>query len=144
VQDNTPQILLSINQSMQTITALIQNIDTTTTAILNKPPAALQTSTITDAPAPISIPARAARSPYRPPTIPQRYIETGQRDREDGDREDPRNIPPVSREERMAYSLQERRDTVGIEVSAAQGAQARITRRPRSPNIQLTHSGGNA
>jgi hypothetical protein len=49
----------------------------------------------------------------------------------------------VSREERMAYSLQERRETVGIEVSAAQGSQARIVRRPRSPNIRLTTSGGN-
>ncbi|GHV90447.1 hypothetical protein AGMMS50268_09500 [Spirochaetia bacterium] len=144
VQDNTPQALLSIDRSMQIISALIQNIDTTTTAILNKPPAALQTSTITEAPSSIRIPAQAARTPYRLPTVPQRYIETGQRDRENADREDPRNIPPVSREDRMAYSLQERRDTVGIEVSTAQGAQARITRRPRSPNIKLTDSGGNA
>jgi TP901 family phage tail tape measure protein len=138
VVDNTPQALLSIDRTVQAITALIQNIDTTTTAILNKP-----APTITADLSALRIPAQAARTPYTLPAVPQRYIETGQREREDAEREDPRRIPPVSREERMAYSLQERRETVGIEVSAAQGSQARIVRRPRSPNIQLATSGGN-
>jgi TP901 family phage tail tape measure protein len=57
--------------------------------------------------------------------------------------ESPRNTAPITREER-AYSLQERRDTVGIEVSAATGTSARVTRRPRSANIKLASSGGNA
>jgi hypothetical protein len=130
VADNTPQALLSIDRTVQAASTLIKSIDATAAAILNKP-------------APLRIPAQAARTPYRPPSIPQRYIETGQRDREEADREDPRRIPPVSREDRMAYSLQERRETVGIEVSAAQGSQARIVHRPRSPNIKLTTSGGN-
>jgi uncharacterized protein YoxC len=139
VIDNTPQALLSIDRTVQAITALIQNIDTTTTAILNKP-----APTITADLSALRTPVQAARTPYRTPSIPQRYIETGQREREEAEREDPRRIPPVSREERMAYSLQERRETLGIEVSAAQGSQARIVRRPRSSNIQLTTSGGNA
>jgi TP901 family phage tail tape measure protein len=58
--------------------------------------------------------------------------------------ESPQSAAPVSREERMAYSLQERRDTARIEVAAAQGTSARITRRPRSANISLVSSGGNA
>ncbi|MDR1586537.1 MAG: hypothetical protein LBS57_03675, partial [Treponema sp.] len=139
VIDNTPQALLSIDRTVQAISTLVQSIDTTATAILNKP-----VPTITaDMPA-LRTPAQAARTPYRLPAVPQRYIETGQREREEADREDPRRIPPVSREERMAYNLQERRETVGIEVSATQGSQARIVRRPRSPSIQLTTSGGNA
>jgi hypothetical protein len=149
--DNTPQALLSIDRTVQAITAVIRSIDITAAAILNKPipnpqitMPAPQPSTVTANLSPLRIPAQAARTPYRPPSIPQRYIETGRREREEADREDPRRIPPVSREERMAYSLQERRETVGIEVSAAQGSQARIVRRPRSPNIRLTTSGRNA
>jgi hypothetical protein len=57
--------------------------------------------------------------------------------------ESPRNTAPVSREERMVYSLEERRDTLGIEVSTAAGTSARITRKPRSANISLVTSGGN-
>jgi TP901 family phage tail tape measure protein len=136
--DTTPQALLSIDRTVQVISTLIQSVDTTTTAILNKP-----VPTITADLSALRIPVQAARTPYEPPSIPLRYIETGQREREEADREDPRRIPPVSREERMAYSLQERRETVGIEVSTAQGSQARIVRRPRSPNIRLTTSGGN-
>jgi TP901 family phage tail tape measure protein len=57
--------------------------------------------------------------------------------------ENPRNIAPVTQAERIAYSLQERRETVAIEVSAAKGTDARITRIPRDVNIQLVRSGGN-
>jgi hypothetical protein len=57
--------------------------------------------------------------------------------------ESPRNTAPITREER-AYSLEERRDKVDIELSAAQGTSARVTRRPRSANVSLTSSGGNA
>jgi TP901 family phage tail tape measure protein len=109
VRDTIPQALLSIDRAMQSILAVVKNIDATTTVISSALPA----------------------------------LRTGQREREEADREDPRRIPPVNREDRMAYSLQERWDTVGIEVSAAQGSQARIVRQPRSPNIRLTTSGGN-
>ena len=136
VIDNTSQVLLGIDRTVQAVSAFIKNIDTTATAILNT---ILQPVTITAIPPALNAPAQRTRTPYRFPVIP----DGGQREREEADREDPRNIPPVSREERMAYSLQERRDTVGIEVSAARGSQARIVRRPRSPNIQLTTSGGN-
>jgi hypothetical protein len=139
VADNTLQALLSIDKTVQTITALIQSIDTTATAIFNKPVPIITA----DMPA-LRIPAQVTRTPYKPPPVPKQYIKTDKREKEDTDQEDPRHIPPVSREERMAYSLQERRETVGIEVSAAQGSQARIVRRPKSPNIKLTTSGGNA
>jgi hypothetical protein len=137
--DNTPQALLSINRTTQAVTALIQNIDATATAILNKAAPAITVDLST-----LRIPAQATRTPYKPPTVPQRYFKTDEREQEDTDHEDPRHIAPVSREERMAYSLQERRESLDIEVSAAQGSQARIVRRPKSPNIKLTTSGGNA
>jgi TP901 family phage tail tape measure protein len=57
---------------------------------------------------------------------------------------DPRGIAPVTQAEQTAYSLQERRETVGIEVSAAKGTEARITRAPRDINIELVSSGSNA
>ncbi|MDR1251115.1 MAG: phage tail tape measure protein [Treponema sp.] len=139
VVDNTPQALLSIDKTVRTITALIQSIDTTAKAIFNKPAPAITA----DMPA-LRIPAQVTRTPYKPPPVPKQYIKTDKREKEDADQDDPRHIPPVSREERMAYSLQERRETVGIEVSTAQGSQARIVRRPKSPNIKLTTSGGNA
>jgi hypothetical protein len=56
---------------------------------------------------------------------------------------DPRSIAPVTQAERTAYILQERRETVGIEVSAARGTEARITRAPRDINIELVSSGSN-
>jgi TP901 family phage tail tape measure protein len=57
---------------------------------------------------------------------------------------DPRGIAPVTQAEQTVYSLQERRETVGIEVSAAKGTDARITRAPRDINIELVSSGSNA
>jgi len=73
-----------------------------------------------------------------------RAIETGRAERERAENENPRNIAPVTREERMAHTIREHRETLAIEVVAAQGTQARIVRAPKSPNIQLVHSGGNA
>jgi hypothetical protein len=55
----------------------------------------------------------------------------------------PRNIAPVTQAERVAYSIQERRETVVIEVAAAQGTEARIVRSPKNVNIRLVHSGAN-
>ena len=72
-----------------------------------------------------------------------RAIETGRIEREHAENENPRNIPPITREERIAHTIQEHRETLAIEVAAAQGTQARIVRAPKSPNIQLVHSGGN-
>jgi hypothetical protein len=139
VVDNTPQALLSIDRTVQTITALMQSLDTTATAILNKPAPVITANM----PA-LRIPAQAVRTPYKPPAVPRRYNETDQREQEEADQDDPRRIAPVTREERMAYSLQERRETVNVEVSAAPGSQARVVRQPKAPNIRLTTSGGNA
>jgi hypothetical protein len=58
--------------------------------------------------------------------------------------ENPRNRAPVTQAERIAYSLQERRETVAIEVSTAKDAEARITHASRDINIQLVRSGGNS
>jgi hypothetical protein len=55
----------------------------------------------------------------------------------------PRNTAPVTQAERIAYSMQERRETVVIEVAAAQGTEARIVRSPKNVNIRLVHSGAN-
>jgi hypothetical protein len=120
------------------MTALIQSLDTTATAIFNKP-----TPVITANMPALRIPAQAVRTPYKPPAVPRRYNEIDQREQDDPDREDPRRIPPVSREERMAYSLQERREIVEVQVTAARGTEARVVRQPKSSNIRLTTSGGN-
>jgi len=74
----------------------------------------------------------------------QQGIDTGRIERERAENENPRSIPPITREERIAHTIQEHRETLAIEVAAAQGTQARIVRAPKSPNIQLVHSGGNA
>jgi len=74
----------------------------------------------------------------------QQAIDTGRIERERAENENPRSIPPITREERIAHTIQEHRETLAIEVAAAQGTQARIVRAPKSPNIQLLHSGGNA
>jgi len=76
--------------------------------------------------------------------LPQQAINTGRTERECAENDNPRNIPPVTREERITHAIQEHRETLSIEVAAAQGTQARIVRTPKSPNIQLVHSGGNA
>ena len=89
----------------------------------------------------LKVPATITLTMPSPP--PQRPINTGRREREQADREDPRNIPPVTSDERMAYSLRENRETLGIEVAAARGTEARVVRRPRSPNIHVVNSGGN-
>jgi hypothetical protein len=54
----------------------------------------------------------------------------------------PGSIAPVTQGERMAYSLQERRETLAIEVQAAKGSEARIVRAPGNMDIELTSSGG--
>ena len=77
-------------------------------------------------------------------TLPQQAIDTGRAERERAENDNPRNIPPVTREERITHAIQEHRETLAIEVAAAQGTQARIIRAPKSPNIQLVRSGGNA
>ena len=77
------------------------------------------------------------------PTMSQRHIDTGRPERERADTDNPRNIAPVTSGERTAYSLHETRETLGIEVMAAQGTAARIVKAPRSPNIQIIHSGSN-
>jgi TP901 family phage tail tape measure protein len=61
-----------------------------------------------------------------------------------GDYYNPRNIPPITQYERMAYSLKERRQTIVIEVAAEKGTAARIVRAPRDVDIQLVRSGGNS
>jgi hypothetical protein len=55
----------------------------------------------------------------------------------------PRGISPITQAERMAYSLQEHRETVVIEVAAEKGTAARIVRAPRDVDIHLVTSGGN-
>jgi hypothetical protein len=52
-------------------------------------------------------------------------------------------MAPVTKAERMAYSLEERRETVVIEVAAARGTDARIVKAPRDIDIQLVSSGAN-
>jgi hypothetical protein len=49
----------------------------------------------------------------------------------------PRTIAPVTQAERMAYNLQERRETIVIEVAAEKGTAARIVRAPRDVDIRL-------
>jgi hypothetical protein len=44
----------------------------------------------------------------------------------------------------MAYSFEERRQTIVIEVTAEKGTAARIVRAPRDVDIKLVKSGGNA
>ena len=53
----------------------------------------------------------------------------------------PSAVAPVTQAERMAYSLQERRETVVIEVSAAKGTSARVVSAPRDVDIRLVKSG---
>jgi hypothetical protein len=48
-----------------------------------------------------------------------------------GDYSNPRDISPITQYERMAYSLEERRQTIVIEVAAEKGTAARIVRAPR-------------
>jgi hypothetical protein len=55
----------------------------------------------------------------------------------------PRNVPPITQAERMAYSFRESRETIVIEVAAEKGTAARIVRAPRDVDIQLVASGGN-
>jgi hypothetical protein len=43
----------------------------------------------------------------------------------------------------MAYSLQERREMVVIEVAAEKGTAARVVRAPRDADIRLVTSGDN-
>jgi len=80
---------------------------------------------------------------YPMPSLPQRQIDAGRAERERADADNPRNIAPITSGERAAYSLRETRETLGIEVMAAQGTEARIVKAPRSPNIQVIHSGSN-
>jgi len=77
------------------------------------------------------------------PSVPQRHFDAGRLERERADADNPRNIAPITSGERAAYSLRETRETLGIEVTAAQGTEARIVKAPRSPNIQVIHSGSN-
>jgi hypothetical protein len=58
--------------------------------------------------------------------------------------DDARNTAPITQAERMAYSLQEKREIVTIEVSAARGSEAKIINAPDNLDIQLVSSGGNA
>jgi hypothetical protein len=90
---------------------------------------------------PPKAPAQVTKAPYTPPNVPQPKIKAGE-DRQE-DKDDPREIAPVSKEERLAYSLQEQREKLDIELTASQGTQARIVRRPKSANIHLVTSGGN-
>jgi hypothetical protein len=60
------------------------------------------------------------------------------------DYSNPRDISPITQYERTAYSLEERRQTIVIEVAAEKGTAARIVRAPRDVDIQLVRSGGNA
>ena len=55
----------------------------------------------------------------------------------------PRNVPPITQAERMAYSFTEHRDTIVIEVAAEKGTAARVVRAPRDVDIRLVTSGGN-
>ncbi|MCL2093821.1 MAG: phage tail tape measure protein [Treponema sp.] len=126
----TPSISVqeTINTAASGMTAVLQEILASTRAI---EATSVQVLTALNVPATITL------------TVPQRPINSGRPERERADREDPRNIPPVTSDERMAYSMRETRETLGIEVSASRGTEARIVRRPRSPNIQLVNSGGN-
>jgi hypothetical protein len=139
VQDTIRTAASEVNSILNEILATAKGIN----LAVERTQAALEApATITLTIPPSALP-NATRAPYTGHTAPQRNRDGGRSDRERADREDPRNIGPVTREERMAYSLRENRETLGIEVAAAQGTQARIVRRPRSPNIQVVSSGGN-
>jgi hypothetical protein len=86
----------------------------------------------------ITVPAAVTRTSFAPPRIRMGGDEGA------NDYLNPRDIAPVTQAERMAYSLQERRETVVIEVAAEKGTAARIVRAPRDVDIQLVSSGGNA
>jgi hypothetical protein len=60
------------------------------------------------------------------------------------DYHNPRNVPPITQAERIAYSFSERRETIVIEVAAEKGTAARVVRAPRDADIRLVTSGGNA
>jgi hypothetical protein len=119
--------------ALLTLTAVVRHIDAQASGILS-----LQAAPLT-----IQIPELAAvAEALRTTRVPRETGIAMGAGNQDAGPESPRNTAPITREER-AYILEERRDTVGIEVSAAQGTSARITRRPRSANIRLATSGGN-
>jgi len=122
------------------ILAAARSIDETTIKALT----ALEAPATITLAVPPAVPPQAATAPFTGSNVPQRPINTGRGERERADGDNPRNIPPVTSDQRMAYSLQENRETLGIEVAAAQGTEARVVRRPRSPNIHIINSGGNA
>jgi TP901 family phage tail tape measure protein len=117
------------------IAALIRNIDGNVTAIADR-----CTRTITDA---VSGPWLAGNAPrLASPPLPRIYSGNDEDDATGAN--GARNIAPVTQGERMAYSLQERRETLAIEVQAAKGSEARIVRAPIGMDIELTSSGGMA
>jgi TP901 family phage tail tape measure protein len=63
--------------------------------------------------------------------------------KQEDSRDNPKNTSPVTQADRVAYSLQERRETIAIEVSAAKGSEARIVSAPRDIDIKVVQSGGN-
>jgi TP901 family phage tail tape measure protein len=117
------------------IAALIRNIAGNVTAIADR-----CTRTITDA---ASGPGLAGNAP-RLASSPLPRIYSGNDEYDATGANGARNIAPVTQGERMAYSLQERRETLAIEVQAAKGSEARIVRAPSGMDIELTSSGGMA
>jgi hypothetical protein len=110
------------NTAMMSILNVIRHIDTSVSQIVRA----------------ASAPPTSAMTPNFPPM----YL-GGASESEGADYANPRNMPVITQGERIAHSLQERRETVAIEVSAARGTDARIIKAPRNVDIELVSSGGN-
>jgi TP901 family phage tail tape measure protein len=114
------------------IAAILQRIDASVSLISRSLPPAARA----ELPA-IAAPGTATRTSL---VLPRVNMGGG----DSPDYHNPRDISPVTQAERMAYSLEERRNTIVIEVAAEKGTAARIVRAPRDVDIQLVTSGGNA
>jgi hypothetical protein len=122
-----------ITRNVIGIAAVLRKIDNSVSFIAHSLPVSVRP----ELPA-ITAPETATRTSFKPPRIRMGGDEGA------NDYLNPRNIAPVTQAERMAYSLQERRETVVIEVAAEKGTAAHIVRAPRDVDIQLISSGGNA
>jgi TP901 family phage tail tape measure protein len=69
-------------------------------------------------------------------TLPSLSFERGESE------SNPSVIAPITQAERMAYSLQEYRETVVIEVSTSKETSARVVSAPRDVDVRLIKSGG--
>jgi TP901 family phage tail tape measure protein len=122
----------TVSAAISSITAILKNIDNGVLLIVSRTAAVISTA---------ASPRMAGNVPrFASPPLPRLY--TGNDENDAAAASGARNIAPITQGERMAYRLEERRETVAIEVSAARGSEARIIRAPRDMDIELTSSGG--